>query len=98
MNVIKRIPHFIWVVLVIVGVSSCDESFTTLDTDLIDQNYTTPDTVFSVRAYSRFVGPVQTNNQLSYKLGYYNDPLFGPHIGRFFNPGGFVGKQSGVFC
>ncbi|NBT88597.1 MAG: DUF4270 family protein, partial [Flavobacteriaceae bacterium] len=79
----QRIPHFIWVLLVIIGFASCDESFTNLDTDLIDQNYTTPDTVFSVRAYSRFVGPVQSNNQLSYKLGYYNDPLFGPHSADF---------------
>ncbi len=83
MNVRQRIPHFVWVLLVIIGFASCDESFTNLDTDLIDQNYTTPDTVFSVRAYSRFVGPVQTNNQLSYKLGYYNDPLFGPHTADF---------------
>ncbi len=83
MNVTQRIPHFLWVLLVIIGFASCDESFTNLDTDLIDQNYTTPDTVFSVRAYSRFVGPVQSNNQLSYKLGYYNDPLFGPHSADF---------------
>ena len=61
MKVTQRIPHFVWVLVVILGFASCDESFTTLDTDLIDQNYTTPDTVFSVRAYSRFVGPVQTN-------------------------------------
>ena len=67
----------------IIGFASCDESFTNLDTDLIDQNYTTPDTVFSVRAYSRFVGPVQSNNKLSYKLGYYNDPLFGPNSADF---------------
>jgi len=83
MKVTQRIPHFVWVLVVILGFASCDESFTTLDTDLIDQNYTTPDTVFSVRAYSRFVGPVQTNNQLSYKLGHYNDPLYGPHTADF---------------
>ena len=83
MKVIKRIPHFILVLVVIIQFASCDESFTTLDTDLIDQNYSTPDTIFSVRAYSRFIGPVQTNNQLSYKLGYYNDPLYGPHTANF---------------
>ena len=83
MTVTQRTSHVIWVLLVIVGFASCDENFTNLDTDLIDQNYSTPDTVFSVRAYSRFVGPVQTNNQLSYKLGYYNDPLYGPHSADF---------------
>ncbi len=69
--------------MLILGFASCDEDFSTLDTAIIDQNFSTPDTVFSVRAYSTFIGPVQSNNQLSYKLGIYDDPIFGTHAANY---------------
>lgn len=66
--------------LAILGFASCDEDFTNLDTDIIGGTFTTPDTVFSVKAYSKLVGGVQTNDQQTYKMGIYNDPVYGKTV------------------
>lgn len=65
------------VLLAIVGFASCEEDFTNLDTTIVDGNFTTPDSVFSVKAYSKMMGAVQTSNQDVYKLGIYWDPVYG---------------------
>ncbi len=69
--------------LAILGFASCDEDFSNLDTDIIGGTFTTPDTVFSVKAYSKLVGGVQTNDQQTYKLGIYNDPVYGKTVVNF---------------
>jgi hypothetical protein len=79
----QRFSYFGSFLVLVLAFASCDEDFSTLDTAIIDQNFSTPDTVFSVRAYSKFTGPVQSNNQLSYKLGVYNDPIFGTHTANY---------------
>ncbi|WP_461302323.1 DUF4270 domain-containing protein [Aureisphaera sp.] len=61
----------------IVALASCEEDFSTVDTDIIGQNFTTPDTVMDVVSYSTALNGVQTNGLIAYQLGIYNDPVYG---------------------
>lgn len=65
------------VLFIILGFASCDEDFSNLDTDIIGGNFSTEDTVFSVKAYSKLVGGIQTSDHQTYKLGVYKDPVYG---------------------
>lgn len=77
MKVKKLFPELGLIGLLIVGFSSCNEEFSTLDTDIINGNFSRQDSSFSVKAYSTLLGSVQTNDQQTYKLGMYYDPLYG---------------------
>ena len=68
------------VLLVVLGFASCDEDFSNLDTDIIGGTFSTPDTIFSVKAYSKLLGGIQTNDHQTYKLGVYNDPVYGTTV------------------
>lgn len=83
MKVIKLFPQLGMILLLILGFASCDEDFSTLDTAIIDGTFSTPDTVFSVKAYSKLLGGIQTNDQQTYKLGLYYDPVYGTSIVDF---------------
>jgi Domain of unknown function (DUF4270) len=83
MKVKKLFPELGLVGLLILGFSSCNEEFSTLDTDIINGNFSRLDSSFSVKAYSKLLGPVQTNNQQTYKLGMYYDPLYGTSVVDF---------------
>ena len=83
MKRIQILPKLGVVWCLILAFASCEEAFNTLDTDIINQNFTRPDTVFSVKAYSKLVGPVQTNDQQTYKLGRYVDPVYGTTTADF---------------
>jgi len=71
------------VLLLILGFASCNEDFSNLDTDIIGANFNTPDTTFSVKAYSKLVGGIQSNDQQTYKLGVYSDPVYGTTVVDF---------------
>lgn len=73
----QLLPKLGIIILAILGFASCDEDFTTLDTNIIGGDYVTPDTSFSVKAYSKYMGAIQSNDQQTYKLGKYYDPVFG---------------------
>ena len=75
--------------ILILSFASCEEDFSNLDTEIINENFSRPDTTFSVVAYSRllrgnnsFYG-VQTNGLTSYKLGVYVDPVYGTTTSNF---------------
>ncbi len=70
---------FFCVALLAIFVTSCQEDFNAVGSDIIGD----PNFQFdlydeaSVAAYSRRASPVQTNNLPVYHLGSYNDPVFG---------------------
>ncbi|MBX2828421.1 MAG: DUF4270 domain-containing protein [Flavobacteriaceae bacterium] len=67
----------------IIALASCEEDFSTVDTDIIGINFSTPDTIMDVTAYSRALNGVQTNDLLAYQLGIYNDPVYGQTQSHF---------------
>ena len=83
MKITSILPKLGILFLVIVAVASCEEEFNNLDTSIINENFTSPDTTFSVVAYSKALGGIQTNSLSSYKLGVYNDPVYGKTISNF---------------
>ena len=75
-NVLSNLMAFL---LIIIGLASCQEDFSTLGSDIIGgQNinalYSNDNTVIT---YSERLESVQTNNLPLYQLGSYNDPVFG---------------------
>lgn len=73
----------------ILALASCEEDFSNLDTEIIDENFTRPDTSFTVVAFSKILNDgnplqgVQTNGLTSYKLGVYMDPVYGKTTTHF---------------
>lgn len=64
--------------LLIVIVSSCEEDFSTLETDIINENFATDvDSSSTIVTYSQLLNGVQTNRLPLYQMGVYNDPFFG---------------------
>lgn len=83
MNIKNLFPKLGIIVGLIIGFASCEEDFSTINTDIIDENFITPDTVFPVVAYSLALNEngngnaVQTNGLTAYQLGIYKDPVYG---------------------
>ncbi len=82
MNIKNLLPKLGVIVGVIIGFASCEEEFSTINTNIINENFRTPDTVFPVVAYSKSLSEngnngVQSNGLSSYQLGVYNDPVYG---------------------
>jgi Domain of unknown function (DUF4270) len=78
MKIKNILPKFLAILIVIVVFASCEEDFSTIGSDIVDQNFTTE--LFdegTVVAYSRKSLPVQTNALPAYQLGVYNDPVYG---------------------
>ena len=65
------------ILTVIVAFASCEEDFNPIDSDILNPNFQTPNIEFPVRAYSKKLGPVQTNGLLAYQLGIYDDATYG---------------------
>jgi len=62
----------------IVAIASCEEDFTTVNTNIVNENFNREvDTTRTVIAYSKAINGVQTNNQTSYRMGVYTDPTYG---------------------
>ncbi|MEZ4874396.1 MAG: DUF4270 domain-containing protein [Flavobacteriaceae bacterium] len=83
MKITYLFPKLGVILFLIVSFAACQEDFNNLDTSIIDQNFTKPDTTFSVKAYSMPIGGVQTTGLPSYKFGVYNDPVYGKTIFNF---------------
>ena len=66
---------------------ACDIDFASIDSDVINpdnaKNFSTNVEEYSVIAYNKNVGSVQTNGLTSNLLGYYNDPVYGTSISNF---------------
>ncbi len=77
------LPKFVVVLSLIVAFASCEEDFNTIGTNIIDQNVDITTTTYPVVSYSRKLVPVQTNNLPSYRLGVYNDPVYGKVTSNF---------------
>jgi hypothetical protein len=79
MNLNKAFLTFIGFTLIILSFSACQEDFSPVGSDIIND----PNFEFdlydeaTVVAYSRRAHPVQTNNLPVYQLGVYNDDVFG---------------------
>ncbi len=76
-------PIFI-ILLIALGIVSCDKDFANLGTDIIgDVNFATGSITYPVITYNQDVGPVQSNALPAYLLGYNNDPNFGDFTASF---------------
>jgi len=72
------LPKLGAILLVIIAFASCEEDFSNIDTNIIDQNFTTElDESRTVIAYSTKLEAVQTNGLPVFQLGVYNDPVYG---------------------
>jgi len=72
------LPRIGAILMIIIALASCEEDFSNIQTDIIDQNFTTElDTSRTVIAYSKKITSVQSNRLPVYQLGVYNDPVYG---------------------
>jgi len=72
------LPRIGAILLIIIALASCEEDFSNINTDIIDQNFNTElDSSRTVIAYSKKVNAVQSNRLPVYQLGVYNDPVYG---------------------
>jgi len=69
------------IVLVVFLLSSCEQDFSNIDSDLInDGNATSFDLNsyrYDIKTFNRSIGPYQSNNLPLNKLGVYHDPFYG---------------------
>jgi Domain of unknown function (DUF4270) len=78
MNMKYILPRIGAILLIIIALASCEEDFSNINTDIIDQNFNTElDESRTVIAYSKKVNAVQSNRLPVYQLGVYNDPVYG---------------------
>ena len=73
----NTMPKVLAVLFVIIGLASCQEDFSTLTTDAINQPINIQDTTSTTVSYSRKLLPIETNNLIAYQIGIYNDATFG---------------------
>lgn len=72
------LPRIGAIMVVIIALASCEEDFSNINTNIIDQNFNTElDESRTVIAYSKKIPSVQTNGLPAYQLGTYNDPVYG---------------------
>lgn len=83
MKIKNLLPRFVVVLALIVAFASCEEDFNTIGTNIIDQNADIKPDSFPVLSYSRKLLPVQTNGLPVYRLGVYNDPVYGKVTSNF---------------
>lgn len=67
------------ILFIIIGLSSCQEDISTIGSEILGTE--TPNGILdesqTIVAYSRKLGPVQSNRLPSYQFGVYNDPVYG---------------------
>lgn len=73
------IPRVIAILVIIIGLASCEEEFSSIGAEVIggDGSNVQMDDSRSVLAYSRKLLPLESNNLPLYQLGVYNDPTYG---------------------
>lgn len=73
----NTMPKLLAVLFVIIGLASCEEDFSSINTDAINLPIDIQDTTATIVSYSRKLLPVETNNLIAYQLGVYNDATYG---------------------
>ncbi|MEM6514856.1 MAG: DUF4270 domain-containing protein [Bacteroidota bacterium] len=77
----KALYNFTVIALIISSFIACDKDFTDLESDTINRDnaahFSTNDSIFDVIAYTKALGPVQTNALPVNAFGVYKDPNFG---------------------
>jgi len=72
------LPRIGAILVIIIALASCEEDFSNIDTNIIEQNFNTElDESRTVIAYSKKIPSVQSNGLPVFQLGVYNDPVFG---------------------
>ena len=75
------LPRLGVILSAIIALASCEEDFSNINADIIDQNFNTElDDSRTVIAYSKKITSVQSNRLPVYQLGIYNDPVYGKTI------------------
>ena len=79
MKITKTLPQIGIILFFIIALASCEEDFNTIGVDIIGDEINNLDSIVdkTVVAYSRKLEIIETNNLPSYKLGFYNDPIYG---------------------
>lgn len=68
----------------LLGSASCEEDFYSIGTELLGQDIeVNVDSSRTVISYSRKLAPVQTNDMQAFRLGIYNDPVYGKSTSNF---------------
>ena len=82
----RKIGYYAGLLLIaLLTVSSCHEDISTIGSEIIgdeEPNGITDDS-HTIIAYSKKINSVQTNRLDSYRLGVYNDPVFGKSTSNF---------------
>ncbi len=74
----KTFTRLLWVMSLLIVLSSCDEEFNEIGTDIIGGgNFETNKEVFKVYSYNRSVNSVRTDRLPVYQLGTFNNNIFG---------------------
>ncbi len=95
MHMKNILPKLGATLLVIVGLASCEEEFSNIDTDIIEQTFETEmDDSKSVIAYSKSFNGVQSNDLSNYQLGVYNDPVYGKSTVNLISQLQFANSQT----
>jgi hypothetical protein len=72
------------VMALLLGSASCEEDFYSIGTELLGQDIeVNVDSSRTVISYSRKLAPVQTNDMQAFRLGIYNDPVYGKSTSNF---------------
>ncbi|PZD78977.1 DUF4270 domain-containing protein [Mesonia sp. K7] len=78
-KLMKKVTPFAILCIAIVGMFSCENDFSDVGSDLVDNNnFSTK--LFSnskINAYSSVIEKIQSNNLTAYNLGYYYDEVYG---------------------
>ncbi len=80
MKIFKVIKHTFTLVCIVFAAVSCDEEFTSIESNVVGDdnfNFDTPRDVIDIVAYNANIEAQQINNLPSYLLGYFNDPVYG---------------------
>jgi len=75
----RTLPATLAILFFIIVMSSCEEDFVTIGTDIIGDQVNDAELydAGTVVSYSKLLLPIQTNGLPSYQLGVYNDPIYG---------------------
>lgn len=78
MNILKN-PLKVIALLLVVSLTSCEDDFNTIGSDIIGENdfITEPYDLAEITTYSKKITAVQTSGLPQYLLGAYNDPVYG---------------------
>lgn len=80
MNLLKRLAVVPAAIVVLFAFNSCEEDFNTIGGEIIGGEFDAlPLYEAGVKAYSKDIGPVQTNGLPANLLGVYKEPVYGLH-------------------